>query len=41
MGVPLDRSGRIEVLADLSLPGHPEVFAAGDLVALQRRMTEW
>ena len=34
MGIPLDRSGRIEVQPDLSLPGHPEVFAAGDLVAL-------
>jgi NADH dehydrogenase len=33
-GIPLDRSGRIEVQPDLSLPGHPEVFAAGDLVAL-------
>jgi NADH:ubiquinone reductase (H+-translocating) len=33
-GIPLDRSGRIQVLPDLSLPGHPEVFAAGDLVAL-------
>jgi NADH dehydrogenase len=33
-GVNLDRSGRIEVLPDLSLPGHPEVFAAGDIVAL-------
>ena len=33
-GVPLDRAGRIEVQPDLSLPGHPEVFAAGDLVAL-------
>lgn len=33
-GIPLDRGGRIEVLPDLSLPGHPEVFAAGDLVAL-------
>jgi NADH dehydrogenase len=33
-GVPLDRSGRIQVLPDLSLPGHSEVFAAGDLVAL-------
>jgi NADH dehydrogenase len=34
MGIPLDRSGRIEVQPDLSLPGYPEVFAAGDLVAL-------
>jgi NADH dehydrogenase len=33
-GIPLDRSGRIKVLPDLSLPGYPEVFAAGDLVAL-------
>ena len=33
-GVPLDRAGRIQVQPDLSLPGHPEVFAAGDLVAL-------
>lgn len=33
-GIALDRAGRIEVLPDLSLPGHPEVFAAGDLVAL-------
>ena len=27
----LDRSGRIEVTADLSLPDHPEVFAIGDM----------
>lgn len=33
-GIPLDRAGRIEVLPDLSLPGYPEVFAAGDIVAL-------
>ncbi len=33
-GIPLDRAGRIEVLPDLSLPGHPEVFAAGDIVSL-------
>lgn len=32
--VPLDRAGRIEVEPDLSLPGHPEVFAAGDIVTL-------
>lgn len=34
VGVPVDRSGRIKVLPDLSLPGHPEVFAAGDIVVL-------
>jgi NADH dehydrogenase len=31
LGVPLDRSGRVEVLPDLSVPGRPEVFVAGDL----------
>ncbi|MGI8605485.1 MAG: NAD(P)/FAD-dependent oxidoreductase [Verrucomicrobiales bacterium] len=33
-GIPLDRAGRIEVQPDLSLPGHPQVFAAGDIVSL-------
>ncbi|QDF01961.1 NAD(P)/FAD-dependent oxidoreductase [Myxococcus xanthus] len=31
LGVPLDRAGRVQVAADLTLPGHPEVFAAGDV----------
>jgi len=31
LGVPLDRSGRIVVAADLSVPGHPEIFVVGDL----------
>ncbi len=31
LGVPLDRAGRVEVEADLSIPGHPEVFVVGDL----------
>jgi NADH dehydrogenase len=30
-GAKLDRSGRLLVEPDLSLPGHPEVFAIGDL----------
>lgn len=34
LGVPLDRLGRILVHPDLSLPGHPEAFAAGDVVYL-------
>jgi NADH dehydrogenase len=34
LGVPLDRAGRIQVLPDLSVPGHPEVFALGDIAAL-------
>ena len=29
-----DRAGRIEVLDDCTLPGHPEVFAIGDMMAL-------
>ncbi|MEM6853356.1 MAG: NAD(P)/FAD-dependent oxidoreductase [Planctomycetota bacterium] len=29
-----DRGGRIKVLPDLSVPGHPDVFAVGDLVNL-------
>ena len=28
----LDRGGRIKVMPDLSVPGHPDVFAVGDLV---------
>jgi NADH dehydrogenase len=31
LGVPLDRAGRVSVEADLSLPGHPEVFVIGDM----------
>ena len=31
LGVPLDRGGRVLVAPDLTLPGHPEVFAVGDL----------
>lgn len=31
LGAELDRGGRIVVLPDLSVPGHPEVFVAGDL----------
>jgi NADH dehydrogenase len=31
LGVELDRAGRVKVNADLSLPGHPEVFAVGDM----------
>lgn len=34
--VELDRAGRVKVLPDLSLPGHPEVFVAGDLAAVLR-----
>jgi NADH dehydrogenase len=30
-GAAIDRAGRISVEADLSLPGHPEVFVLGDM----------
>ncbi|MBD0863779.1 NAD(P)/FAD-dependent oxidoreductase [Gordonia sp. zg691] len=35
LGVEQDRSGRIPVEADLSVPGHPEVFVCGDMMAFQ------
>ena len=31
LGVPLDKSGRVLVEPDLSIPGHPEIFVIGDL----------
>lgn len=36
LGVELDRAGRVKVNPDLSLPGHPEVFAIGDMTLLLR-----
>ena len=33
-GADTDRPGRVAVLPDCSLPGHPEVFAIGDMVRL-------
>jgi NADH dehydrogenase len=33
-GADTDRAGRIQVLPDLSLPGHPEVFAVGDMASI-------
>src|SRR5947209_479841 len=34
LGAPLDRAGRVLVNPDLTIPGHPEVFVAGDLAAV-------
>lgn len=34
LGVPLDRAGRLKPEPDLSVPGRPEVFVVGDLVAM-------
>jgi NADH dehydrogenase len=33
-GANLDKTGRVRVLPDCSLPGHPEVFVVGDLMVL-------
>jgi NADH dehydrogenase len=35
LGLDVDRSGRVSVQPDLSIPGHPEVFVIGDLAAFQ------
>uniref|UniRef100_UPI003B3BCA75 NAD(P)/FAD-dependent oxidoreductase n=1 Tax=Mycolicibacter arupensis TaxID=342002 RepID=UPI003B3BCA75 len=32
--VELDRAGRVKVLPDLSVPGHPNVFVIGDMAAV-------
>ncbi len=34
-GSELDRAGRVTVESDLTLPGHPEVFALGDMVRVR------
>jgi NADH:quinone reductase (non-electrogenic) len=34
LGTPLDRTGRVLVEPDLSIPGHPEVFVIGDLARM-------
>jgi NADH dehydrogenase len=36
LGGELDRAGRVRVLPDLSLKGHPEVFVVGDLASLEQ-----
>jgi NADH:ubiquinone reductase (H+-translocating) len=34
LGAPADRAGRVEVAPDLSVPGHPNIFAIGDTVTI-------
>lgn len=36
LGAPTDRAGRVLVEPDLSLPGHSEVFVAGDLASFSQ-----
>jgi len=35
LGAPVDRAGRVQVLPDLSIPNHAEVFVIGDLAAVK------
>ena len=35
LGAPLDRTGRVLVDADLRVPGHPDIFVAGDLASVR------
>ncbi len=35
LGVPTDRAGRITPNPDLSVPGHPNIFLAGDIVNMK------
>ncbi|MGY8681013.1 NAD(P)/FAD-dependent oxidoreductase [Bradyrhizobium sp. UFLA05-153] len=34
LNAPADRAGRVEVEGDLTVPGHPDVFAIGDTVTI-------
>jgi NADH dehydrogenase len=36
LGVPLDEAGRVFVAPDLTVPGHPEIFVAGDLAHIEQ-----
>jgi len=36
LGAPLDRAGRLIVEPDLSVPGHPKIFAVGDLAIVEQ-----
>jgi len=37
LGAPLDRAGRVLVEQDLSIPGHPEAFAIGDMCVFRHQ----
>jgi NADH dehydrogenase len=43
LGAPLDNAGRVKVSPDLSVPGHPEIFAIGDLATFPQdgRLVPW
>ena len=43
LGAPMDNAGRVKVNPDLSVPGHPEIFAIGDLATFSQdgRLVPW
>ncbi|HEY6088729.1 MAG TPA: NAD(P)/FAD-dependent oxidoreductase [Gemmatimonadaceae bacterium] len=43
LGAPLDGAGRVKVSLDMSVPGHPEIFAIGDLATFEQdgRLVPW
>ena len=36
LGAATDRSGRVRIQSDLSVPGHPEIFVIGDTASLDQ-----
>jgi NADH dehydrogenase len=36
LGAEADRAGRVKVLADCSVPSHPEIFVVGDTASLEQ-----
>jgi NADH dehydrogenase len=36
LGLPLDRAGRVVAESTLAVPGHPEIFVAGDICSFQQ-----
>ena len=35
LNAPADRAGRMKVEPDLTVPGHPDIFAVGDTVTIE------
>jgi NADH dehydrogenase len=40
LGVSVDRAGRVIVNEDLSVPGHPEIFAIGDMTCFKHQTAQ-
>ena len=40
-GAEIDRAGRVEVLPDLTIPGHPNVFVIGDMASVPGVPGSW